>query len=124
MGKSKRPNRPGQSRRHLQRLEATREEPPAKQARLLPIIPAQQGGASGPAPGPPPPSAALRSERDLAEEAAATDREVVEDPVSASIIQTAYLAIADEELAAQQAARVPVQPATGEPAGGSSWNDV
>ena len=100
------------------------EQPPVKQPRLPPLTPVQQGGASGSAQGPAPPPPAPRSELDLAEEAAATDREVVEDSVFASILQTAYFAIADEEEAARQAARVPEQPATDEPAGGSSWDDL
>ena len=94
---------------------------PTKQARLPPITPVQQGGASGSAQGPAPPLPAPQRELDLAEEAAATDREVVEDSVFASILQTAYFAMADAEEAARQAARVPVQPATEEPAGGSLW---
>ena len=71
-----------------------------------------------------PPQPAPRSELDLAEEGAATDREVIEDAIFASILQAAYFAMADEEEAAQQAARVPEQPVTDEPAGGSLWDDV
>ena len=97
------------------------EAPSAKQPSLPPITPVQQGGASGSAHGPALPPAAPQSELDLAEEAAATDREVVEDSVFASILQTAYFAMADAEEAARQAARVPAQPATEEPAGGSLW---
>ena len=96
------------------------EAPPAKQPSPPPITPVQQGGASGSAQGPAPPPPAPRSELDLAEEAAVTNREVVEDSVFASILQAAYFAMADEEEAARQAARVPQQPATSEPAGGSS----
>ena len=99
-------------------------QPPDQQPRLPPITPVQKGGASGSAQGPAPPQPDPRSELDLAEEAAATDREVVEDAVFASILQTAYFAIADEEEAARQAARVPEQPASDDPAGGSSWDDL
>ena len=100
------------------------EEPPAKHARLPPpITPVQQGGASGSAQDPVPPPAAPQGELDLAEEAATTDREVTEDAALARALQAAYFALADEEEAARQAARVPAQPVTGEPAGGSSWHD-
>ena len=105
-------------------MEAMGELPPAKQPRLPSPTPVQQGGASGSSQGPAPPPPAPRSELDLAEEAAVTNREVVEDSVFASILQAAYFAMADEEEAAQQAARVPQQPATGDPAGGSLWDDL
>ena len=70
------------------------------------------------------PLPAQQSELDIAEEAAITNREVVEDSVFASILQAAYFALADEEEAARQAVRVPQQPATSDPAGGSLWDDL
>ena len=91
-------------------------QPLAKQPRLPPHAPVQQGGASGSAQGPVQPPPAPQSELDLAEEAATTDREVVEDAICASL--RTFL-----EEAAMQAARVPEQPATSEPAGGSSWDE-
>ena len=102
-------------------MAAMRDPTPAGQPRVPQLTPALQGGASTSAQGsvlslPAPPS-----ELDLAEEAAATDREIVEDSILARILQAAYLDAADEEQAAQQAARVPEQPATDEPAGGSLW---
>ena len=100
------------------------EQPPRQATKASPNHPRPEGGASGSAQGPAPPQPAPRSELDLAEEAAATEREVIEDSVFASILQTAYLAVADEEQAARQAARVPEQPASDEPAGGSSWDDL
>ena len=105
-------------------MEAMREPTPAGQPRVPQLTPAQQGGASGSAQGSAPPLPAPPSELDLAEEAAATDREVVEDSVFAIILQAAYFAMADEEEAARQAARVPQQPATSDPAGGSLWDDL
>ena len=97
------------------------EATPAEQPQPPPITPVQRGGSSGSSQGQAPPTPAPQNELQLAEEAAATDREVVEDSVFASILQTAYFAMADAEEAARQAARVPAQPATEESAGGSLW---
>ena len=80
------------------------------------MTPVQEGGAAG--------SAAPRSKFDLAEEAASTSREVAEDALSANTLQAVYFAEADEEEATRQAVRVPQQPATSDPAGGSLWDDL
>ena len=77
---------------------------------------------------------ATQNELDFAEEAAATDREIVEDASLASFLQAAFSDNADPEQAAQQAtqvpeqaaqqaARVPEQPGRYDPAGGSLWDD-
>ena len=91
---------------------------------LPPITPVQTGGATGSAQGPAQPPPPPAGELDLAEEAAATERQLVQDTVFASILQAAFFDAADEEQAARQAAQVPVQPASDEPAGGSSWDDL
>ena len=97
------------------------EEASAEQLQPPPFTPVQQGGSSASSQGLAPPTPAPQNELQLAEEAAATDRGTDEDAILASILQDAYFEEADEEQAAREAARVPEQPATDEPAGGSLW---
>ena len=69
------------------------------------------------------PLPAQQSELDIAEEAASTDREVVNDAILAHALQTALYAFADEEEETTPTARVPQQSATSEPTGGGSSSD-
>ena len=103
------------------RLEAMGKDTPAEQPQPPPITPVQRGGSSGSSQGQAPPTPAPQNELQLAEEAAATDREADEDSILASFLQDAFVEKADEEQAAPQAARVPEQPVAEAPAGGSSW---
>ena len=100
-------------------------QPPNLPSQLPPpITPVQTGGATGSAQGPAQPPPPPAGELDLAEEAAATERQLIKDAVFASILQAALFDEFDKEQAAQQAAQVPAQPASDEPAGGSSWDDL
>ena len=69
-----------------------------------------------------PPTPAPWSELQLAEEAAASNRQMDEDTNLASLLQAAFTQSADEESQlAPETIRVPGQPAPEAPAGGSLW---
>ena len=103
-------------------------QPPNLPSQLPPITPVQTGGATGSAQGPAQPPPPPGGELDLAEEAAATERQLIQDAAFARKLQDALFDEFDKEQAAkqaaQQAAQVPTQPASDEPAGGSSWDDL